>query len=303
MRKSLGGICRTFTYTLIASPHQCDDRRYKDYAMRKLLFPIIACAFLAMACDDSSSDSNEPSTPNPDKPSTENPDKPSTGNTDKPSDTTAVKAGDKCDSKTFKSASCKTDENTKKTVALDCATNVVIEMTCDSDQACLVAEDKSTAKCFKGQEDVVDANAEVCKDTEKSCKAEEEEGTLSWSECKKMSDGTTRKFEYDVTCSLGCKDEKSCNPAGSDGVCNDAAKAKCEEGQKCATIANSQAVCYKETCGKDAPINDLTMSCNDAGTSMIMSSCLLTDTGVIAKLSQEVECECDKTTNKCKDSE
>ena len=60
MRKSLGGICRTFIYTLIASPHQCDDRRYKDYAMRKLLFPIIACAFLAMACDDSSSDSNEP---------------------------------------------------------------------------------------------------------------------------------------------------------------------------------------------------------------------------------------------------
>lgn len=271
--------------------------------MRKLLFPIIACAFLAMACDDSSSDSNEPSTPNPDKPSTENPDKPSTGNTDKPSDTTTVKAGDKCDPKTFK-ATCKTDEKTQKTVPVFCATSVVFEEeACASDKTCLVAEDKSTAKCFTGQEDVVDANAEVCKGTEKICKTEEEEGTLSWTECKKMSDGTTRKFEYDATCSLGCKDETSCNPAGSDGVCNDAAKAKCKEGQKCATIANSQVVCYKETCGKDAPINDLTMSCNDAGTSMIMSSCLLTDTGIIAKLSEEVECECNKETGMCKESE
>ena len=108
--------------------------------MRKLLFPIIACAFLAMACDDSSSDSNEPST--------------------------TLKAGDKCDPKTFK-ATCKTDEKTQKTVAFECAMGFgfVIDTQCGSDQACLVAEDKSVAGCFKGQDDVVDSTAE--KDAEK----------------------------------------------------------------------------------------------------------------------------------------
>ena len=244
--------------------------------MRKLLFPIIACAFLAMACDDSSSDSNEPST--------------------------TLKAGDKCDPKTFK-ATCKTDEKTQKTVAFECAMGFgfVIDTQCGSDQACLVAEDKSVAGCFKGQDDVVDSTAE--KDAVYFCRTKDDEHILSWSIVKKMSDNTFRKFEYDATCSLGCNDEKSCKPVGANGVCNDEARALCEEGQKCATLGNAEVLCYKEECGKDAPIGVQRTTCSDDATSEITIDCIATDSGVVAKQEYIRECECDKETGMCKDSE
>lgn len=177
----------------------------------------------------------------------------------------------------------------------------VIDTQCGSDQACLVAEDKSVAGCFKGQDDVVDSTAE--KDAEYFCSTKDDEHILSWSIVKKMSDNTFRKFEYDATCSLGCNDEKSCKPVGTNGVCNDEAKALCEEGQKCATLGNAGVLCYKEECGKDDPIGVQRITCSDDATSEITIDCIATDSGVVAKQEYIRKCECDKETGMCKDSE
>ena len=57
-------------------------------------------------------------------------------------------------------------------------------------------------------------------------------------------------------------------------------------------------------CGKDDPaVGSVKFTCSDDATSEIAIDCVATDSGVVAKQEYIRECECDKETGMCKDSE